>query len=69
MMPTNERIVLVVVGSVTCVHWLALLWDIRMTIWWPTMHCMPENGSLNINSLSIIEVMGITRLLFNVNVT
>ena len=32
-MLTNERIVLVVVGSITCVHWLALLWDIWMTIW------------------------------------
>ena len=32
-MPTNERIVLVVVGNITCVHWLALLWDIWMTIW------------------------------------
>ena len=30
---TNERIVLVVVGSITCVHWLALLWNIWITIW------------------------------------
>ena len=29
-MPTNERIV--VVGSITRVHWLALLWDIWMSI-------------------------------------
>ena len=32
-MLTNERIVLVVDGSITCVHWSALLWDIWMTIW------------------------------------
>ena len=33
IMLTNERIVLVVVGSITSVHWLALLWDIWMIIW------------------------------------
>ena len=33
IMPTNKRIILVVVGNITCVHWLALLWDIWMTIW------------------------------------
>ena len=32
-MLTNKLIVLVVVGRITCVHWLALLWDIWMTIW------------------------------------
>ena len=31
IMLTNER--LVVVGSITCVHWLPLLWDIWITIW------------------------------------
>ena len=29
----NESIVLLVVGSITCVHSLALLWDIWMSIW------------------------------------
>ena len=33
-MLTNVRIVVVVVvGSITRVHWLALLWNIWMTIW------------------------------------
>ena len=50
-MLTNERIVLVVVGSITCVDWLALLWDIWMTIygcetiWWLTMNYMPAKSS------------------------
>ena len=32
-MLTSECIVLFIVGSITCIHWLALLLDMWMTIW------------------------------------
>ena len=47
IMPTNERIAFCVVGSITCVHWLALLWDIWMTIWSPTMNYLPALVTLH----------------------
>ena len=59
-MLTNERMLYSQQQQEQCVHWLALLWDIWMTIWletmwWPTMNYLPATGldaSLSFHSTS-----------------